>query len=76
MISRDGRSPEDIERLIRWCQQDSFWYKNVRSMRKLRLQFERLDDDSRDPNRNRTRAPRRRDNMASRLDRIIAEGDC
>lgn len=33
---------EDIERIIRWCQQDAFWHSNVLSGRKLREKFPTL----------------------------------
>jgi hypothetical protein len=35
----DGYSFEQIERTIRWVQQDSFWRSNVLSPAKLRKQF-------------------------------------
>ncbi|MBU0959516.1 MAG: hypothetical protein KKB31_06225, partial [Nanoarchaeota archaeon] len=47
MIRLDNRKPEDIERIIKWCQQDSFWYKNIESTQKLRKQYDRLDDEIR-----------------------------
>lgn len=43
MIRRDGRKPERIEAVIRWCQKDPFWWKNVLSTEKLRDKFERLE---------------------------------
>ncbi|MBM2833391.1 MAG: hypothetical protein HW406_552 [Candidatus Brocadiaceae bacterium] len=42
MIRLDGRTPEDIEAVIQWCQQDSFWQNNVLSAEKLRKQFDAL----------------------------------
>lgn len=38
----DGYSYEDIEMVIRFSQQDSFWKQNIRSTTKLRKQFETL----------------------------------
>ena len=38
----DNRLPEDIERVINWCQQDSFWQNNILSTEKLRKQFDAL----------------------------------
>lgn len=38
----DGRSPEEIEMIIRWCQQDLFWKSNILSMFKLREKFSQL----------------------------------
>ena len=42
LIDRDQRSPEQVEIIIQWCQQDAFWHKNILSMDKLRKQFDRL----------------------------------
>jgi hypothetical protein len=42
MIRRDNRKSEDIEKVIRWCQQDSFWQNNILSTGKLREQFDQL----------------------------------
>lgn len=38
----DKRTPEQIEFMIRWCQQDEFWCKNILSPSKLRKQFNNL----------------------------------
>lgn len=42
MIRRDGRSPEEIEDVIHWCQADDFWRTNILSPDKLRKQFDQL----------------------------------
>jgi hypothetical protein len=42
MIRIDSRPPEDIRRVIEWCQADSFWQSNVLSTEKLRKQFDQL----------------------------------
>ena len=42
IIRKDGRSPEEIEEVIRWCQKDSFWQSNIISTEKLRNQFDQL----------------------------------
>ena len=42
MIRKDKRSPEEIERVIRWCQEDSFWQNNILSTGKVRAQFDQL----------------------------------
>lgn len=39
LITRDGRDPEQVEALIRWCQADEFERSNVLSMPKLRTRF-------------------------------------
>ena len=38
----DGREWAEVESVIRWVQQDGFWWKNVMSGTKLRKQFTRL----------------------------------
>lgn len=38
----DNRNFETIQFIIRWCQQDDFWCKNIRSVSKLRKQFDTL----------------------------------
>ncbi|MBN2594856.1 MAG: helix-turn-helix domain-containing protein [Sedimentisphaerales bacterium] len=51
MIRLDKRKPETIEAVIRWCQQDSFWYKIVLSTESLRKKFDQLEINTNDPNR-------------------------
>lgn len=48
MMERDGRKGKEIQDVILWCQQDSFWYKNILSADKLRKQFDRLLLDMKD----------------------------
>ena len=38
----DKRTPEEIETVIRWCQEDEFWKVNILSMPKLREKFDQL----------------------------------
>ena len=38
----DKWSYEQIEYIIKWSQNDDFWRKNIRSVSKLRKQFENL----------------------------------
>lgn len=42
MITRDGRDPKEIEKVILFSQRDDFWHKNIRSTAKLRARFEQL----------------------------------
>lgn len=42
MIRIDQRTPEDIRRVIEWCQADPFWQCNILSTGKLRKQFDQL----------------------------------
>ena len=42
MIRLDGRTPEEIEAAIRWCQADGFWSGNVLGGAKLREKFDSL----------------------------------
>lgn len=43
MIRLDKRTPEQVEAVIRWCQQDDFWQNNILSTEKLRRQFDQLE---------------------------------
>lgn len=43
MIRLDGRTPERIEAVIRWCRRDPFWSKTILSTIGLRMQFDRLE---------------------------------
>lgn len=42
MTRIDKRQPENIEKITRWCQQDTFWQNNILSTDKLRKQYDRL----------------------------------
>lgn len=42
LIRIDGRPPIEIEKVIQWCQADSFWQSNILSTAKLRKQFSSL----------------------------------
>lgn len=38
----DKRLPDEIEKVIRWCQADDFWQNNILSPAKLRKQYDQL----------------------------------
>lgn len=42
LIERDGRSADEVRRIIEWCQADTFWRSNILSPSKLRTQFTQL----------------------------------
>ena len=42
MLVADGREPDAAERLMRWCQADSFWRGNVLSMPKFRKGYDQI----------------------------------
>lgn len=42
MIRIDNRNPEEIKKIITWCQKDQFWHKNILSTDKLRKQYDKL----------------------------------
>jgi hypothetical protein len=42
MIRLDERDPQEIETVIRWCQDDDFWYANILSAKKLREKYDQL----------------------------------
>lgn len=47
LIDKDQRPPEEIHRLIDWCQAHAFWQSNVLSMPKLREKYDQLRLQSR-----------------------------
>lgn len=42
LLRLDGRSEEEVERVIRWSLADDFWCRNILSGRKLREKFDQL----------------------------------
>lgn len=42
MIRVDKRTPAEIEKMIQWCQKDSFWRLNILSTDKLRQKYDQL----------------------------------
>lgn len=46
MMSRDGRTAEQIHAAIAWSQDDEFWRSNILSMAKLREKYDRLRLDA------------------------------
>jgi len=42
VIRLDNRDVEEIKKVIKFCQKDSFWYKNILSVGKLRKQYDQL----------------------------------
>ena len=42
LIEKDCRNPSEVEKVILWCQADSFWQNNILSPSKLRVQFTQL----------------------------------
>lgn len=42
MIRLDNRTPEEIRKVIEWCQNDPFWKSNILSTGKLRDKFDQL----------------------------------
>ena len=51
MLRIDKRSIYDIKKIIDWCQQNYFWYKNILSTLKLRKQYDQLTLGEKDKNR-------------------------
>lgn len=43
ILRLDKRTPEQLEELIDWCQQDEFWQDNILSPAKLRKQLDKLE---------------------------------
>jgi len=42
MLRVDKRTPEDVQAVIDWCQEDDFWKVNILSIQKLREKFDQL----------------------------------
>lgn len=42
IIRIDKRNPEQVRQVIKWCQNDNFWFKNILSPSKLRKQYDRF----------------------------------
>jgi hypothetical protein len=42
LIRLDNRTIAEVESVIRWCQADDFWHKNILSTETLRRQFQKL----------------------------------
>ncbi|WP_202976409.1 hypothetical protein [Anaerophilus nitritogenes] len=42
LIRLDGRTDEEVKKVIQWCQKDSFWMTNILSTQKLRKNFDTL----------------------------------
>lgn len=42
LIRIDGRQPDEIEQVVRWCQNDDFWQANILSTSKLREKYTQL----------------------------------
>jgi len=69
LMRLDGRTPEQVESAIRWCQQDEFWRANVLSPSKLRTRYDQMRlQASRDIGRGANRA---KDEAAARADDVI-----
>lgn len=50
LLDKDGRTVEQIMRAIDWCQNHEFWRANIRSMPKLREQYDTLRLQAMRPN--------------------------
>lgn len=42
ILRLDKRDIEEVKEVIKWCQGDTFWYRNILSPDKLRKQYDRL----------------------------------
>lgn len=42
MIRLDKRNPVEIKKVIKWCQQNTFWQNNILSTEKLKIQYDQL----------------------------------
>jgi hypothetical protein len=51
LIRLDNRTPDEIEKVIDWCQKDTFWHKNILSAKKLREKYDQLFLNMKNPNK-------------------------
>jgi hypothetical protein len=42
LLDKDGRTVEQVESVIRWCQRDEFWRSNILSASKFREKYDQL----------------------------------
>lgn len=68
MLRLDRRDPDEVEVLLRWALADSFWRRNIRSMGKLRDQYDRLRDE-----RGQATTKRTKETAADRVRRLREE---
>ena len=66
MIRVDGRSSNDIRRLIEWAQADDFWATNILSTDKLREKFDQLTVKA--------STPQRASSVATQFPRVVPIG--
>lgn len=60
LLARDHRPLVEALSILEWCQADQFWRKNIHSMPKFRVQYDRLRQETQDAgklNQVATRAP-------------------
>jgi len=43
LLNIDNRTSDEIEKVIKWCQEDDFWCVNILSTEKLRKQIDKLE---------------------------------
>lgn len=71
LLDRDGKSVEQVEAAIRWCQADEFWRGNVLSMSKLREKYDQLRlAAARSQTAPRTFAQQKQDNSLAIVERL------
>lgn len=69
LLRLDGRTYEEVEWMIEWCQSDNFWRANVLSPKKLRSNFDNMRLQSK-----RARPGRRSDRALELLTEKLTEG--
>jgi hypothetical protein len=75
LLDADGRTEQQVIDCIDWCQKHHFWLRNIRSMEKLREQYDRLRLDAKaERDKSNGRKPTGRstpdDDYAAALERI------
>jgi hypothetical protein len=72
LLDRDGASLEEAEKVLRWCQADSFWSTNILSMPTFRKQYLRLRAKMRAANAGGPRRPTSAADQLAQLDLDLA----
>ncbi|MEW6481880.1 MAG: hypothetical protein AB1397_02595, partial [bacterium] len=77
MIKMDKRSENEIRQVIEWSQKDTFWHKNILSMKAVRKQFDRLWLEIEKPMRNKSKYTAEVDSLLEELKKKekIIEGE-
>lgn len=66
LVELDGKTPENVGKVIDWVQQNDFWYKNILSATKLRKQYDRLVIEIKDEHKKKNKSNKGNENAVLR----------